>query len=84
MKNFNLRFLSDTWAVALFHDRFTDFKDEIREILTSMVCILITKSISKIFLSLKNNGLRSVESVLGEHIDNDLIVSYKIEFYFKT
>ena len=46
MKNFNLRFLSDTWAVALFHDRFTDFKDEIREILTSMVCILITKSIS--------------------------------------
>jgi hypothetical protein len=29
--------LSDTWAVALFHDRFTDFKDEIREILTSQV-----------------------------------------------
>lgn len=32
-----LRYFRESWAMAVFHDRFPDFRDEVRELLMSLV-----------------------------------------------
>ena len=33
--NFVHRFFNETWSLSIYHDRFADFREELRELLTS-------------------------------------------------